>query len=562
MKKYFWSILITVTLIGSAWAGIISKPYNFVDGTVASAAQVNADFDTLYTLVNGNIDNANVSGSAAIVFSKLDTATVAGVTEAQTLTNKTLTTPVIASFYQDAAKTKLMTVPAVTSDTLVTLAASQTLTNKTLTAPVLGGSVTGTYTLAGTPTITSPAISSPTISGSPTAAGSTWTDLGTVSTAAFTAITNLGSVTTADINGGTLDGVTIGGASAAAGSFTTVTASGAIKAGATSNVPTLVPGQVQNLSWTKAAGVITIKSADGTDLSATNPGWVCVPSAITAGAFATLSVTANVTFNDDDHASSHLTNWLFGVTTGVAWNTDMPIFIYAINRNDVSANLVFGISRNPTSRGFSTALIGDKDAVPASDTQGSIFIAASITEADYNGSPSIPIGATAMKKVAAANDWTIYPSSGVYGFGQPAIDYATAQNYTFPAGQNGAAASKYFFDNGGTAPGPWATNNLHYYSIDRTGLVTGSFSFTGGDPNGAGAVELWLATAYKATNAEQSFYGAAEAYIGGVGSIRFSNIPTTYSRVRFYNDAVIAVNNVDLDGNGDTLKGGYMFKAF
>lgn len=42
---------------------------------------------------------------------------------------------------------------------------AQTLTNKTLTAPVLGGSATGTYTLAGTPTITSPAISGPTLSG-------------------------------------------------------------------------------------------------------------------------------------------------------------------------------------------------------------------------------------------------------------------------------------------------------------------------------------------------------------------------------------------------------------
>ena len=43
------------------------------------------------------------------------------------------------------------TVPAVASDTFVLLAASQTLTNKTLTAPVLGGTVTGTIHLDGTP---------------------------------------------------------------------------------------------------------------------------------------------------------------------------------------------------------------------------------------------------------------------------------------------------------------------------------------------------------------------------------------------------------------------------
>lgn len=59
----------------------------------------------------------------------------------QTLALKTLTTPVIASFYQDAGKTKLMTVPNTASDTLVTLTATQTLSGKTLTKPIVNGSV-------------------------------------------------------------------------------------------------------------------------------------------------------------------------------------------------------------------------------------------------------------------------------------------------------------------------------------------------------------------------------------------------------------------------------------
>jgi hypothetical protein len=54
--------------------------------------------------------------------------------------------------------------------TVVTTTATQTLTNKTLTAPVLGGSITGTYTLAGTPTITAPTITAPAISGAATIA--------------------------------------------------------------------------------------------------------------------------------------------------------------------------------------------------------------------------------------------------------------------------------------------------------------------------------------------------------------------------------------------------------
>lgn len=59
-----------------------------------------------------------------------------------------------------AAGSTVLTLPVIAADTLAGIAATQTLTNKTLTAPVLSGSLTGTYTLAGTPTISSPSISS------------------------------------------------------------------------------------------------------------------------------------------------------------------------------------------------------------------------------------------------------------------------------------------------------------------------------------------------------------------------------------------------------------------
>lgn len=71
----------------------------------------------------------------------INTAVTADLTTAQTLTNKTLTTPVIATI----SNTGTLTLPTST-DTLVGRATSDTLTNKTLTSPVIS-TITNTGTL-------------------------------------------------------------------------------------------------------------------------------------------------------------------------------------------------------------------------------------------------------------------------------------------------------------------------------------------------------------------------------------------------------------------------------
>lgn len=88
----------------------------------------------------------------------------ASVTGSETLTNKTLTSPVIntptlPSMYQDAGRTKLMSLPNTASDTLVALAAIQALTNKTITSTtnnIAAKSLVSATTLVDTSAATAP----------------------------------------------------------------------------------------------------------------------------------------------------------------------------------------------------------------------------------------------------------------------------------------------------------------------------------------------------------------------------------------------------------------------
>ena len=56
---------------------IIVKPYTFSAGAVIVAAEHNDNYNTIYNDYNGNITNANLSGSAAIADSKLTQITTA-----------------------------------------------------------------------------------------------------------------------------------------------------------------------------------------------------------------------------------------------------------------------------------------------------------------------------------------------------------------------------------------------------------------------------------------------------------------------------------------------------
>lgn len=77
-------------------------------------------------------DSDNVAGVGTLNSLTLPSSNFVGLTDTQTLTNKTLTTPVISSISNSGT----ITVPTGT-DTLVARATTDTLTNKTLTNPVI-----------------------------------------------------------------------------------------------------------------------------------------------------------------------------------------------------------------------------------------------------------------------------------------------------------------------------------------------------------------------------------------------------------------------------------------
>lgn len=73
--------------------GLISRIYTFVNGTSANATEVNAEFDTIHTAINGNLDNNNIAPSANIAASKLASIPMSQVLDyADSITDYSTTT--------------------------------------------------------------------------------------------------------------------------------------------------------------------------------------------------------------------------------------------------------------------------------------------------------------------------------------------------------------------------------------------------------------------------------------------------------------------------------------
>lgn len=243
------------------------------------------------------------------------------------------------------------------------------------------------------------------------------------------------------------------------------------------------PG-VANLGITQTAGTtFTVTSANGTALSATNPGYVTLQSLANPGRLITYKITANQSFTQ---ANISANTW--GITSGVDWAQDMPFYLYAVSNANAGENTIaFMISRIPHRTIAPLAANIAKQGSAVATTQGSFYALPNITVADYASSPCLLIGSFRMRYAAAGTTWTIQTLNNSDGIGQ----FNDANIFIMPSGQNGAAAGKFFKNNGGTAPS--FTGSVTFYKIQKDGSIKVEFDGNNAVGDGAGAVNLILA---------------------------------------------------------------------
>jgi hypothetical protein len=126
-----WTSANTVLAAGEVGFETDTKKMKVGDGSTAwtSLAYTATDGDITAVVAGTGLSGGSTSGSATLA---IDTSVVVDKTTAQTLTNKTLTAPIISSI----SNTGTVTLPTST-DTLVGRDTTDTLTNKTLTTPNL-----------------------------------------------------------------------------------------------------------------------------------------------------------------------------------------------------------------------------------------------------------------------------------------------------------------------------------------------------------------------------------------------------------------------------------------
>lgn len=406
--------------------------------TVGSGKTLDVSAGTL-TLANDQISGNSVEGGTINAITITTLASTTG-----NITTVNATTVDTTNIEVTDIKAKDGTASATIADsTGVMTIASSVLTTADINGGTIDGTTigattpaVGTFTTANATTVDTTNIEVTTLKAKDgTAAGSIADATGVVTLASSV-------LTTTDINGGTIDGTVIGGTTAAAGSFTTVSASGNITVGGT------VDGRDVATDGTKLDGIEA--GADVTD---------------------TANVTAAGALMDSELANIAAVKAL---NQGVA-TTDSPSFV-AISLNGVAVtssaaelNLLDGVTATTAEINFidgvTSAIQTQLDAkVARTSSTGSAVVPAG-TEAQRDGSPS----AGFFRFNSDVGKFEGYNGSawgsvggGATGGGSDAVfienDQTVTTNYTITAGRNAMTTGPITINSGITVTVPSGSN--------------------------------------------------------------------------------------------------------
>lgn len=252
---------------------------------------------------------------------------------------------------------------------------------------------------------------------------------------------------------------------------------------------------ISNIAISLAAGVFSITAANGSSLSASNPGYVVLPSIVSPGRLISLTVTANQTFQDSNSGGSFLAGNTFGVsvTGAIAYNQDLPFYLYAaMNLAENAVN--FSFSRVPHRRAMPGSGHIAKQGSAVAALQGDMFMFGNPTVANFFGASCLPIGSFRMQSTTSLADWTVQTLNIHDGIGNMQDD----NTFNMVLGSFGAASGSFFTSNGGTAP-IFSTNVLAY-KPNRYGTFQLYSNLATLTNSPAGAVQAQMISPYNSTN--------------------------------------------------------------
>lgn len=255
-----------------------------------------------------------------------------------------------------------------------------------------------------------------------------------------------------------------------------------------------------NIGIAYSGGTFTVQGANGVALSASNPGFVTIPSKGTPGKLVQITLTANQTFTDGSAGTTD--NQRFGLVTGINWSQDIPFFLYAV-MDDTEALCNFMISRDPRATTSPTSTSIGKTGAVVNVGQGDFFSLGNITVTSYDSNPCVCIGSFRMQFVGATDSWTVSALANNDGIGL----FNEGTFFTMPVSVNGSDTNTYFQNTGGTTP-VFTTSNV-FYKINRQGNVWYSSNHNICTNIPAGAVDLnpTLPYAHSGSGANQGYFG-------------------------------------------------------